>query len=169
VGLLEPRDRHARVPRRPLTGRRGGGPPPATAQASTASKGNHGFLDQLGVVPVTYGAGLADRLAPLAPYGVDVVLDAAGKGSLAELAIAGEPHRVVTIADFDAGRHGVRFSRSEAGESTGWAGLPLAADPADHGRLTVPLHAVFPLKAAATAHDVSATGHARGKTMITVP
>jgi hypothetical protein len=76
---------------------------------------------------------------------------------------------VVTIADFDAGRHGVRFSRSAAGESPGWAGLPLAADLADHGRLTVPLHAVFPLKEAATAHDVSATGHARGKIVITVP
>ncbi|MFC9627144.1 NADP-dependent oxidoreductase [Streptomyces sp. NPDC056930] len=136
----------------------------------TASEGNHGFLDQLGVVPVTYGAGLTDRLAPLAPLGVDVVLDAAGKGSLAELvAIVGDPHRVVTIADFDASRHGVRFSRSEAGESPGWAGLPLAADLADHGRLTVPLHAVFPLKEAATAHDVSATGHARGKIVITVP
>ncbi|MFE7301971.1 zinc-binding dehydrogenase, partial [Streptomyces sp. NPDC057579] len=43
------------------------------------------------------------------------------------------------------------------------------ADLADHGRLTVPLHAVFPLKEAATAHDVSATGHARGKIVITVP
>ncbi|WP_406529713.1 NADP-dependent oxidoreductase [Streptomyces sp. I8-5] len=136
----------------------------------TASEGNHGFLAQLGVVPVTYGAGLADRLAPLAPRGVDVVLDAAGKGSLAELvAIAGDPHRVVTIADFDADRHGVRFSRSEAGESPGWAGLPLAADLADQDRLAVPLHAVFPLKEAATAHDVSATGHARGKIVITVP
>ncbi|QDY75505.1 NADP-dependent oxidoreductase [Streptomyces qinzhouensis] len=136
----------------------------------TASEGNHGFLEQLGVVPVTYGAGLADRLAPLAPLGVDVALDAAGKGSLAELvAIVGDPHRVVTIADFDADRHGVRFSRSEAGASPGWAGLPSAADLADQGRLTVPLHAVFPLKEAATAHEVSATGHARGKIVITVP
>ncbi|MFI0976081.1 NADP-dependent oxidoreductase [Streptomyces sp. NPDC021093] len=136
----------------------------------TASEGNHGFLEQLGVVPVTYGAGLADRLAPLAPHGVDVVLDAAGKGSLAELvALVGDPHRVVTIADFDADRHGVRFSRSEAGVSPGWAGLPLAADLADQGRLTVPLHAVFALKEAATAHDESATGHARGKIVITVP
>ncbi|MFD8783922.1 NADP-dependent oxidoreductase [Kitasatospora sp. NPDC059599] len=136
----------------------------------TASEGNHGFLAQLGVVPVTYGAGLADRLAPLAPLGVDVVLDAAGKGSLADLvAIAGDPHRVATIADFDADRHGVRYLRSEAGESPGWAGLPLAADLADRGRLTVPLHAVFPLKEAATAHDASATGHARGKIVMTVP
>ncbi|MFL4910308.1 NADP-dependent oxidoreductase [Streptomyces sp. MMS24-I2-30] len=136
----------------------------------TASEGNHGFLEQFGVVPVTYGAGLADRIAPLAPRGVDVVLDAAGKGSLAELvAVAGDPQRVVTIADFDADRHGVRISRSEAGQSPGWAGLPLAADLADQGRLTVPLHRVFPLKETATAHDVSATGHARGKIVITVP
>ncbi|WP_438295894.1 NADP-dependent oxidoreductase [Streptomyces sp. HUAS TT7] len=136
----------------------------------TASETNHAFLDRLGVIPVTYGAGLADRLAPLAPHGIDVVLDAAGKGSLAELVtIAGSPHRVVTFADFDADRHGVRFSRSPAGESPGWAGLPWAADLADHGHLTVPLHAVFPLQETATAHDVSATGRARGKIVITVP
>ncbi|WP_406222846.1 NADP-dependent oxidoreductase [Streptomyces decoyicus] len=136
----------------------------------TASESNHGFLKALGVVPVTYGPGLADRLAALAPHGVDVVLDAAGKGSLAELvAIVGDPHRVVTIADFDAARHGVRFSRSEAGESPGWAGLPLAADLADQGRLTVPVHAAFPLKETAAAHDASAIGHARGKIIITVP
>jgi NADPH:quinone reductase-like Zn-dependent oxidoreductase len=51
----------------------------------TASERNHAFLDGLGVTPVTYGTGLAGRLAPLAPQGVDVVLDAAGKGSLADL------------------------------------------------------------------------------------
>ncbi|QDQ09700.1 NADP-dependent oxidoreductase [Streptomyces spectabilis] len=136
----------------------------------TASEGNHGFLEQFGVVPVAYGVGLADRLAPLAPHGVDVVLDAAGKGSLADLvAIAGGPDRVVTIADFDADRHGVRFCRSAAGESPGWAGLPPAAGLADRGGLTVPLHAVFPLAEAAGAHDVSASGHARGKIVITVP
>ncbi|MEU7579908.1 zinc-binding dehydrogenase [Streptomyces sp. NPDC041068] len=57
----------------------------------------------------------------------------------------------------------------EVGESPGWAGLPLAADLADRGPLTIPLHAVFPLKEAATAHDTSATGHARGKIVIAVP
>ncbi|MFF0965392.1 NADP-dependent oxidoreductase [Streptomyces sp. NPDC003703] len=135
----------------------------------TASEGNHGFLRQFGVIPVTYGAGLADRIAPVAPRGVDVVLDAAGKGSLAQLvAIAGDPRRVVTIADFDAERHGVRFSRSQAGTSPGWAGLPVAAGLADQGHLTVPLHAVFPLTDTAAAHDASATGHARGKIVIRV-
>ncbi|MFI6604219.1 zinc-binding dehydrogenase [Nonomuraea sp. NPDC050536] len=47
--------------------------------------------------------------------------------------------------------------------------MPLAADLADQGRLTVPLQAVFPLKETATAHDVSAAGHARGKIIVAVP
>ncbi len=136
----------------------------------TASEHNHDFLHRLGVVPVTYGPGLADRLAPLAPHGIDVALDAAGKGSLAELvAMVGDPRRVVTIADFDAARHGVLLSRSGAGEPHGWAGLSVAAALADRGRLTVPLHAVFPLEEAAAAHQLSADGHARGKIVITVP
>ncbi|MGI5348523.1 NADP-dependent oxidoreductase [Streptomyces sp. CA-250714] len=136
----------------------------------TASERNHAFLDGLGVVPVTYGPGLADRLAPLAPRGVDVVLDAAGKGSLPELvALAGDPHRVVTVADLDAARHGVRLSHSGGEEPPGWTGLTTAVALADRGRLTVPLHAVFPLKEIATAHEVSAGGHARGKIVLTVP
>ncbi|WOT37311.1 NADP-dependent oxidoreductase [Streptomyces coeruleorubidus] len=135
----------------------------------TASERNHDFLDGLGVTPVTYGPGLADRVAPLAPRGVDVVLDAAGKGSLPDLvAIAKDPHRVVTIADFDADRHGVRLSRSGVGEP-GWSGLPHAASLADEGRLTVPVHRVFPLRDIAAAHEESATGHARGKIVVTVP
>lgn len=135
----------------------------------TASERNHTFLDGLGLTPVTYGPGLASRLAPLAHQGVDVVLDAAGKGSLAELVtIAGDPHRVVTTADFDAARHGVRFSRSGVGKP-GWSGLPYAVSLADEGRLTVPVHQVFPLRDIAAAHEESATGHARGEIVVPVP
>ncbi|GHF54837.1 oxidoreductase [Streptomyces mashuensis] len=136
----------------------------------TASEHNHAFLEQLGAVPVTYGPGLAERVAAVAPQGVDVVLDAAGKGSLADLvAIAGDPGRVVTVADLDGARHGVHVSRSGVGQAHGWAGLEEAAVLADQGRLTVPLHAVFPLKEAAAAHEASAGGHARGKIVLTVP
>lgn len=98
-----------------------------------------------------------------------MVLDAAGKGSLADLVtIAADPHRVVTIADFDAARHGVRFSRSGVGEP-GWSGLPYAASLAEEGRLTVPVHRLFPLRDIAAAHEESAHGHARGKIVVTVP
>ncbi|MFI1681585.1 alcohol dehydrogenase catalytic domain-containing protein [Streptomyces sp. NPDC020607] len=54
-------------------------------------------------------------------------------------------------------------------------GVALTGDPhrtaqlADAGRLTVPLHAVFPLPETPAAHEVSAAGHARGKIVITVP
>jgi NADPH:quinone reductase-like Zn-dependent oxidoreductase len=49
----------------------------------TASESNHAYLRSLGVQPVAYGDGLADRVRALAPGGVDAVLDTAGRGVLA--------------------------------------------------------------------------------------
>ncbi|GAA1001234.1 NADP-dependent oxidoreductase [Acrocarpospora macrocephala] len=136
----------------------------------TAGPGNHQFLAGLGATPTTYGAGLAERVAALAPRGVDAVLDAAGSGSLPDLvAVAGDAARVLSVADLNAHQHGVRLSYIGSGDEPGYAGLAVAAALAAEGRFTVPLHAVFPLKDAAKAHDLSATGHARGKIVLTVP
>ncbi|WDV51233.1 zinc-binding dehydrogenase [Streptomyces coeruleorubidus] len=44
-----------------------------------------------------------------------------------------------------------------------------AAGVADQGRLTAPVHWGFPLRDIAAAHEESATGHARGKIVVTVP
>src|SRR5260221_13350247 len=50
---------------------------------------------ELGALPVRYGAGVAGRVSPLGA--VDAVLDAAGKGVLANaIALAGGPQRVIT-------------------------------------------------------------------------
>src|SRR3984957_19249233 len=49
----------------------------------TASESNHDYLRSLGVQPVAYGDGLADRVRALAPGGVDAVLDTSGQGALA--------------------------------------------------------------------------------------
>ncbi len=88
----------------------------------TASERNHGFLDQLGVVPVTYGPAPADRIAPLAPHGGDVVLDPAGKGSLAELvAIAGHAHGKIVIT---VPRHGGRIGPQSLDEAAPAARCP---------------------------------------------
>jgi NADPH:quinone reductase-like Zn-dependent oxidoreductase len=77
------------------------------AVIGTASERNHDFLGSLGATPTTYGPGLADRVRALAPDGVDAVFDCAG-GALPDLiAVAGDPARVVTIADFAAAAHGV--------------------------------------------------------------
>jgi NADPH:quinone reductase-like Zn-dependent oxidoreductase len=147
----------------------------ATARGATvigtAGARNHEFLAGLGAVPTEYGPGLVERVAALAS--VDAVLDAAGSGSLPDLiTIAGDASRVVSIADFTASEHGVRFSRTGGGGDTqapGHAGLAVAAALADAGRFTVPVHAVFPLKEYAAAHESSATRHARGKIVVTVP
>lgn len=75
----------------------------------TASEGNHEFLASLGAVPTTYGAGLAERVATLAPSGVDIALDTASSGSLADLVTI-----VSTIADHTNAPHlGVHLVNAE--------------------------------------------------------
>lgn len=50
----------------------------------------------------------AERVAAVAPAGVDAALDTAGSGSLAEIvALVGDASRVATIADFGAADLGV--------------------------------------------------------------
>ncbi|MET8049516.1 NADP-dependent oxidoreductase [Streptosporangium sp. NPDC005286] len=138
----------------------------------TTGRHNHEFLAGLGATPTTYGPGLIERVTALAPDGVDAVLDAAGSGSLPDLvAIAGDANRVVSVADLNAHEHGVRLSHSGPGntDEPGYAGLAVAAALATEGRFTVPLHAVLPLGDGAKAHELSATGHARGKIVLSVP
>ncbi|MEV8379068.1 NADP-dependent oxidoreductase [Kribbella sp. NPDC056861] len=144
----------------------------------TASESNHELLRSLGAEPTTYGEGLVERVKELAPDGVDAVFDCA-RGALPDLiAIAGDPARVVTIADFDAAAHGVHMSHSapadETGESLGagpdpqaFHGLADAVTLAAEGRLRVPVAAAFPLEEAAAAHELSETRHARGKIVFT--
>lgn len=75
----------------------------------TARESNHTRLRELGVDPITYGAGLAERVGCAIPGAVvNGALDTAGMGSITELAeLTGEPHRVVTIADFSDSVPGV--------------------------------------------------------------
>lgn len=136
----------------------------------TAREANHAFLTGLGATPTTYGPGLGDRVAALAPGGVDAVLDAAGSGSLPDLvAIAGDARRVVSVADMAAHEHGVHLTWAGSGDAPGLDGLAVAADLAAEGRFRVPLGGVFPLTDGAKAHELSATGHVRGKIVLTVP
>lgn len=145
------------------------------AVIGTASEHNHDFLRSLGAIPTTYGTGLAERVRALAPNGVDAVFDCAG-GTLPELiAIAGDPSRVVTIADLTAATHGVHLSHSAPADAEGTGvgadplavhGLAIAAALADEGRLRIPVAATFPLTDPAAAHELSETRHARGKIVL---
>ncbi|MER6424743.1 NADP-dependent oxidoreductase [Streptomyces sp. NPDC001137] len=137
----------------------------------TARAQNHEFVAGLGARPTTYGPGLGERVGALAPNGVDAVLDCAGSGSLPDLVdLAGSPDRVVTIADLNAAKYGVHLSTSArpGGDPQAVEGLAEAAALAEQGRFTVPLAATFPLEDAAEAHQLSETGHARGKIVLTL-
>ncbi|GHE93039.1 NADP-dependent oxidoreductase [Streptomyces fumanus] len=130
----------------------------------TAGERNHAFLAALGAVPTTYGTGLADRLAALAPHGVDLVLDTAASGSLADLvAIAGDPARVVTVADHaNAGRLGVRVANAENDPAL----LAAAAELGRQGRYTPRVERTYPLERIADAHAYGERGHTRGKIVV---
>ncbi|MEW2343366.1 MULTISPECIES: NADP-dependent oxidoreductase [Streptomyces] len=130
----------------------------------TAGERNHEFLTSLGAVPTTYGAGLAERVATLAPDGVDVVLDTAASGSLADLvALVGDPARVSTVADHaNAQRLGVHVANAENDPA-------LLAEAAELGRLghfTPRVEATYPLERIAEAHAHSERGHTRGKIVV---
>ncbi|MDX3180411.1 NADP-dependent oxidoreductase [[Kitasatospora] papulosa] len=130
----------------------------------TASERNHAYLASLGAVPVTYGAGLAERLTGLAPTGVDLVLDAAASGSLPDLVeIAGGPDRVVTVADHvNAERLGVRVANAVNDSAL----LAEAAALGEQGRYVPRIDRTYPLEEIAQAHAHSERGHVRGKIVI---
>jgi NADPH:quinone reductase-like Zn-dependent oxidoreductase len=136
----------------------------------TASARNHEFIVGLGATPTSYGPGLGERVTALAPEGVDVVLDCAGSGSLPDLVdLTANPDRVVTVADLNAAKYGVHLSRSvgPGADPQAVEGLAAAAALAQQGRFTVPVAAAFTLENAAAAHQLSETGHARGKIVLT--
>ncbi|MDI6102782.1 NADP-dependent oxidoreductase [Actinoplanes sp. NEAU-A12] len=142
----------------------------ATARGATvigtASPANHDYLRSLGVVPVAYGEGLADRVRAAAPQGVDAVFDAAGQGALppsVEL-LGGATDRIITIADAVAAQElGIHFSAN--GDRTP-DGLAEHARLATAGMLRLEVAQTFPLADAAHAHSRSASGHTRGKLLL---
>jgi NADPH:quinone reductase-like Zn-dependent oxidoreductase len=126
------------------------------------------YVAVLGATPTTYGPGLTDRVRAIAPDGVDAALDIAGSGILPELiALVGQPTRVVSIADFSAPRYGARVSIGFGADKT--SALREGARMVVAGTLTLPVDRTFPLAAAADAHRANATGHARGRLIVTVP
>jgi NADPH:quinone reductase-like Zn-dependent oxidoreductase len=133
-----------------------------------ASEANHGWLTDHGVVPLTYGDGVADRIRAAAPGGVDAFLDLVGGGYVElalELGIA--PDRINTIADFAAiEKHGVKSEGNAYGAKAEvlaeLAGLIAA------GELDVPIAATYPLDQVRDAYDELAKGHTRGKIALVI-
>lgn len=138
----------------------------AAAVVGTATEDHHDFLRSLGAAPITYGEGLADRVAAAAPQGADVAVDFAGSGSLAELvAITGDPSKVSTSADFKAAALGVTMI---LGAANAQANLAAAAELGAAGTYTPRVQATYPLEQAADAHAHVQNGRTEGKVVITL-
>jgi NADPH:quinone reductase-like Zn-dependent oxidoreductase len=130
-----------------------------------ASEPHHAWLTEHGVIPVTYGDGVAGRIRQAAGK-VDAFIDTFGAGYV-ELALelGVDPSRVDTIANFEApGKYGVKAEGNAAGASADvlaeLAGLIAA------GQLEVPIAATFPLAQVQDAYRELGEGHTLGKIVL---
>ncbi len=130
----------------------------------TGSERNQAHLDAMGVIPTTYGPGLADRVTALAPQGVDAAFHSARADSLPELVkIVGDANNVVTVVDkqtaAELGARGVD-ARNDS------ALLDLGARLGREGRYTPRVDREVPLADIAEAHRLAGSG--AGKVVVTV-
>jgi NADPH:quinone reductase-like Zn-dependent oxidoreductase len=139
----------------------------------TASQSGHGLVREFGAEPVTYGAGLTERVRALAPGGVDAAVDAAGGDEALDtsLALVADRGRIVTLlARPRAFESGIKVIGGAPGADRGdeirtAARLELVRLACD-GKLRVVVAASYPLAEAAAAHQALATGHTHGKIVL---
>ena len=123
-------------------------------------------ITAMGATGVRSGDGWTDRVRAAAPDGVDAVFDTAGAGLLADaVAVAGDPAKVITIADHGAAEHGVRFTGADPSDRAPES-LPELAALIAAGKLTIPVWRTYPLAEAATAHADLEAGRNHGKVIL---
>lgn len=129
----------------------------------TASERNHDLLRSVGVVPVAYGHGLADRVR--AAGAVTAVYDCHGRDALdAGIELGVGPDRMVAIAAYDAidelGVHNVeRAARTP--ENLRRLGERIAV-----GELVFPVAQTFPLDEIVAAFEAIESSHPVGKIVV---
>jgi NADPH:quinone reductase-like Zn-dependent oxidoreductase len=132
----------------------------------TASQGTFPFLRELGVEPVTHGAGLADRVRTLAPDGITAAVDLFGTETIeTALALGVAPERISAIA---AGPTPPGGARAAWGDDAEPGALPRIADAIVAGQITVPIAARFPIEQIREAAALQADRHVHGKIVVTL-
>ena len=137
---------------------------------ATAGDTHAARLRALGATVTSYGDGMVERVKEAADGPVDLVLDTAPAGAMAELVeIAdGDPRRVLTISDpAGAAKLGARTSFDEDQPRTLYYDkLGEYAQRAADGGFTIPVARTFPLEDWRTALDLSASRRPGGKLVL---
>ncbi len=135
----------------------------------TARESNHDLLRGYGVIPVTYGPGLADRVRALAPDGVDAAIDTIGTDEAVDtsLELVADHRRIVSIAAFGRADTGIVLISGDDPETNvraeSWRRL--LAGAAD-GSLKIVVARTYPLAEAADALQFVLDAHAGGKVVL---
>jgi NADPH:quinone reductase-like Zn-dependent oxidoreductase len=132
-----------------------------------AGEDNHAWLAGHGVIPVSYGDGVEERIRQAASR-VDAFIDTYGADYVQlALKLGVEPGRIDTIANFTAVQeYGVKGEGNAAGASA--AVLAELAGLIAAGELEVPVSATFPLDEVRAAYRRLASGHVRGKIVLLI-
>lgn len=127
----------------------------------TGSAASADALRALGAEPVTYGAGLIDRVRALAPSGVSAAMDLHGTDTAQAARELGVPdERITTIAaqiDGITPANGANAAPSAVEEIAGHVAA---------GRLRVPIAASFSVEQIRAAVELQAGRHVHGKVVI---
>jgi NADPH:quinone reductase len=132
-----------------------------------ASAANHDWLRSVGVTPVSYGDGLAERVQAAAPGGVDAFIDTFGPEYIdlaLQLGVAKD--RINTIIAFAAAKEYGVMSQGSQSPPDVRAVLAEMAELVANGKITVPIAATYPLSDVRAAFAELANGHTRGKIVL---
>ena len=119
-----------------------------------------------GIVPVSYGDGVADRVRAASGARVDAFIDAVGAGSIdMALSLGVSPERINTVVDFRAAREkGVKaLGTMDAGGTSALRGLAALAAT---GELAVPIASTYPLQQVREAYRELAEGRPAGRVVL---
>ncbi len=131
-----------------------------------ASEGNHAWLKEHGVVPVTYGDGVVGRIREAAGGPVNAFIDTFGAGYVdVAVRLGVHPERIDTIANWDAARkYGVKTEGSAAAARA--EVLAELAGLIAEGKLEIPIARVYPLDQVRDAYTELEKRHTRGKIVL---
>lgn len=131
-----------------------------------ASEDHHDWLRAHGVVGVTYGDGVEERIEQAADGRIDAFVDTFGGGYVdMAIALGVAPDRIDTIIDYEAAE---RVGAKRDGSAVGARADVLAelADLIDQGELEIPIARTYPLAEVRDAYRELERRHTLGKIVL---